>query len=257
VQRSKKIRRSKAVEVEVIMPVLPTDMLVVVAKYPYPGQVKTRLGTTIGYTSAAALYRAFLADLAERFAPAGQEHDFTLAWACSPGTSQLQDIVGADAPVLTQRGADFADRLYNLAADVETTGVQRLVIMSSDSPHLATSLVHDAFVLIEPGQVVLGPAEDGGYYLIGLDLRSGAPDLFRGIQMSTPYVLQETMARAAALHLSVRLLPATFDVDEVGDLERLAEELARRGSPACTHTRAMLQRLRGPPRVEDEPTHAF
>ena len=239
------------------MPVLPTNMLVIVAKYPYPGEVKTRLGASIGYASAASLYRAFLADLAERFAPAGQEHGFTLAWACAPGPGQLQEVVGADAWVLTQRGTDFAERLYSLAADMANTGVRRLVIMSSDSPHLATSLVRDAFRLTRPGQVVLGPAEDGGYYLIGFDLTSGTPDLFRGIQMSTRYVLQETMARAATLYFSVRLLPETFDVDEVGDLERLAAELSRGGSPACPRTREMLQRLRDPAPVEDESTHAF
>ena len=70
------------------MPVLPTDMLAIVAKYPHPGEVKTRLGASIGYASAAALYRAFLADLAERFAPAGQEHGFLLSWACAPGSSR-------------------------------------------------------------------------------------------------------------------------------------------------------------------------
>jgi uncharacterized protein len=244
-------------KVEVIMPVPPTNMLAIVAKYPYPGEVKTRLGASIGYSSAAALYRAFLADLAERFAPAGREHVFSLSWACAPGPGLLQEIVGADARVLTQRGTDFADRLYSLAVEIETLGVRRLVIMGSDSPHLATALVHDAFLLIEPGQVVLGPAEDGGYYLIGFDVTSGVPDLFRGIQMSTPHVLQETMDRAAALHFSVHLLPTTFDVDEVGDLDHLAKELAKGGAPACPHTQAMLDQLRGPAMVEDETAHAF
>jgi uncharacterized protein len=244
-------------EMEVIMPVLPTNMLAIVAKYPSPGQVKTRLGASIGYARAAALYRAFLDDLAERFTPVGREHGFTLSWACAPGRGQLQEIVGADAPVLTQRGEDFADRLYNLAVDLETTGVRRLVIIGSDSPHLATSLVRDAFLLTQPGHVVLGPAEDGGYYLIGLDVSSGVPDLFRGIQMSTPSVLQETMARAMELHLSVHLLPQTFDVDEVADLKRLAEELTRGSFPACPRTQAMLEQLRGPAQAEDETAYAI
>jgi rSAM/selenodomain-associated transferase 1 len=242
---------------DMTMPMLPTNMLAIVAKYPHPGQVKTRLGAGIGYTSAATLYRAFLADLAERFSAAGRDHGFTLSWACAPGSGQLQEIVGADARVLTQRGADFADRLYHLAVDMERIGVRRLVIMSSDSPQLATALVRDAFRLIEPGQVVLGPAEDGGYYLIGLDTTSGVPDLFRGIQMSTPLVLQETMARAAALDFSVCLLPATYDIDEVSDLDRLVGELARGGSPACPHTQAVLDQLPGLTSVEDEMAHAF
>jgi rSAM/selenodomain-associated transferase 1 len=239
------------------MPELPTDILAIVAKYPHPGQVKTRLGSGIGYASAAALYRAFLCDLADRFSSAGWDHGFTLSWACAPGPDQLQDIVGADARVLTQRGVDFADRLYYLAVDMETLGVRRLVIMSSDSPHLATAVVRDAFLAIHPGRVVLGPAEDGGYYLIGFDMTSGVPDLFRGIQMSTPHVLRETMARAVALHFSICLLPATYDIDEVSDLERLARELAERRAPACPHTQAMLHRLWGPPPVEDEMAHAF
>jgi rSAM/selenodomain-associated transferase 1 len=237
-------------------PALPTDMLAIVAKYPHPGQVKTRLGASIGYASAADLYRAFLADLADRFSSGGRNHAFTLTWACAPGSGQLQEIVGADARVLTQRGTDLADRLHYLAVDMEVARVRRLVIMSSDSPHVETALVHDAFLLIEPGRVVLGPAEDGGYYLIGLDLTLGVPDLFRGIQMSTPRVLQETMARAAALHLSVCLLPATYDIDEISDLERLARELAQGGSPVCPRTQAMLQRLHGPAPVKDETLHA-
>src|SRR5215469_15765027 len=133
----------EVMEMEMTIPALPTDMLAIVAKYPHPGQVKTRLGAGIGHASAAALYRAFLADLAERFSSAGGDHGFTLSWACAPGPGQLQEIVGTDARVLTQRGTNFADRLYHLAVDMEAIGVRRLVIMSSDSPHLETSLVHD------------------------------------------------------------------------------------------------------------------
>jgi uncharacterized protein len=242
---------------DITMPVLPTNMLAIVAKYPHPGQVKTRLGAGIGHASAAALYRAFLADLAERFCSAGLDHGFTLSWACAPGPGNLQDIVGADARILTQRGTDFSERLYYLAVDMETIGIQRLVIMSSDSPHLATALVRDAFLAIHPRQVVLGPAEDGGYYLIGFDVTSGVPDLFRSIQMSTPHVLRETMARAAELDFSVYLLPETFDIDDVSDLEHLAKELEHGVAPACPHTQALLAQLRGLTSVEDEMAHAF
>ena len=133
------------------------DVLAIVAKYPEPGQVKTRLGTAIGCVEAAALYRSFLADLAGRFTRSAQEHGYTLRWSCAPGSGSLQEIVGLDAPVQVQRGTDFADRLYHLAVDMEAIGVRRLVIMGSDSPHLAVSLVQDAFRAIEPGRVVLGP----------------------------------------------------------------------------------------------------
>jgi rSAM/selenodomain-associated transferase 1 len=223
-----------------------SDVLAIVAKYPRPGQVKTRLGAAIGYGEAAALYRAFLADLALRFTRSAAEHDYTLQWACAPGSGRIQEIVGQDANVHIQRGVDFADRLYHLAVDMEAIGVQRLVIMGSDSPHLAESEVHEAFVAIGPGQVVLGPAVDGGYYLIGFDFTAGVPDLFRGIEMSTPRVLQETLTRASELNFSVCLLPATFDVDGIDDLERLALKLEEATAPECPFTRATLERLRRP-----------
>jgi uncharacterized protein len=220
------------------------DVLAMVAKYPEAGKVKTRLGAAIGFASAAALYRAFLGDLAGRFTRSAQEHGYTLRWSCAPGSGSLEEIVGRQAPVHTQHGSDFADRLYHLAVDMEAIGVQRLVIMGSDSPHLAASLVQDAFVAIEPGRVVLGPAEDGGYYLIGFDLTRGVPDFFRGIEMSTPRVLEETLARAAALGFSAHFLPATFDIDEIGDLARLALTLEEAGTPKCPCTTATLARLR-------------
>ncbi|MGO8950361.1 MAG: TIGR04282 family arsenosugar biosynthesis glycosyltransferase, partial [Ktedonobacterales bacterium] len=220
-----------------------TDALVIVAKYPQAGQVKTRLGATIGYAPAADLYRAFLADLAGRFSHAAQEDAYALWWASPPGPGMLQEIVGADAVVLAQRGMDFAERLYHLAVDMQSAGYRRLVIMSSDSPHLAASLIHEAFLVIEPDHVVVGPAEDGGYYLIGFDLRAGVPDCFRGIEMSTPHVLQETLARVSSLRLRTRLLPATFDVDGSTDLKRLALELRKTSTPECPYTLAALARL--------------
>jgi rSAM/selenodomain-associated transferase 1 len=231
------------------------DVLAIVAKYPRPGEVKTRLGAAIGYMEAAILYQAFLADLAARFTRSAAEHGYSLQWACAPGSGRLQEIVGLDATVHMQRGVDFADRLYHLAVDMEASGVQRLVILGSDSPHLAESQVQEAFLAIEPGQVVLGPAEDGGYYLIGFDFTAGVPDFFRGIEMSTPRVLEETVARASALNFSVCLLSATFDVDGIDDLERLALKLEGATAPVCPCTLATLERLRRPVVPDAETQH--
>ena len=231
-----------------------SDALVIVAKYPQPGQVKTRLGRSIGHRAAAALYRAFLADMAERFGRAARQEGYALCWACAPGGGPLQEIVGCKDYVFAQRGAGFAERLYHIAVDMRAAGCRRLVIISSDSPHLTASLVSDAFAAIEPGQVALGPAEDGGYYLIGLDLVAGAPDLFRGIEMSTPRVLDETLARVAALGFRASLLPPAFDIDELGDLERLAQELRNATTPECSHTQTVLAQL-GLITVEEEALH--
>jgi rSAM/selenodomain-associated transferase 1 len=240
-----------------------TDALVIVAKYPEPGAVKTRLAALIGAERAASLYRAFLGDLAERFGAAHCADGYHLRWACAPGLrppSALRGIVGAESVVFAQRGDDFAARLYHIACDARTAGYRRLVIMSSDSPHLPTSAVAAAFAALVTSDVALGPAEDGGYYLIGLRLdgsRAGSrerlacsldaldapPDLFRGIGMSTATVCAETLERAHALGLAPTLLAPTFDVDEAPDLARLWDALRHADERLAPRTRLALAGL--------------
>lgn len=219
-------------------------VLAIVAKYPLPGTVKTRLAATIGAAQAAELYRAFLRDLAARFTQAAQRDGYSLVWAHTPGPGDLGEIVGGSARLLRQRGSDFAERLHNVSADLGATGYRRVVVISSDSPHLPAAWVRAAFTALDRSPVVLGPAEDGGYYLVGVRAEPAPPDLFRGIQMSTPRVFAETLARSAELGISPELLPATFDVDEAADLRQLARALAC-GHPAAAspHTRAALRRL--------------
>jgi hypothetical protein len=241
-----------------------TDTLVIVAKFPEPGTVKTRLGAVIGPARAAALYRAFLRDLAARFDGGGESGDtsgapWTLRWAVAPGArppEALRAIVGARARVFPQRGDDFADRLYSICEDARTLGARRIAIMSSDAPQIGTELVAAAFAALGPAgdgladesapkglaatkpacagwdaegrDVAISPAEDGGYSLIALRLPEEPdtpPDLFRGITMSTATVLAETRARAATLGLRMATLAPTFDVDEAADLGRLWQTL--------------------------------
>jgi rSAM/selenodomain-associated transferase 1 len=202
------------------------DVLAIVAKYPRPGAVKTRLAAAIGPNAAAQLYSAFLRDLAARFGPSAAPDDYSLVWAQAPGPGDLRAVVGDDARLLTQRGEDFADRLAAIGWDLAAAGFQRIVIASSDSPHLPTARVRDAFAALDDADVALGPATDGGYYLIGFHARPAPPDLFRGIVMSTEQVLADTVRRAERLQLRVHLLPTTFDVDEVADLHTLASAFA-------------------------------
>jgi rSAM/selenodomain-associated transferase 1 len=202
------------------------DVLAIVAKYPRPGAVKTRLAAAIGRHAAAHLYTAFLHDLAARFGLAAARDGYGLVWAQAPGPGDLRTVVGDDAHLLTQRGEDFADRLAAVGWDLAGTGFQRIVIASSDSPHLPAARVRDAFAALDDADVALGPAADGGYYLIGFHARPTPPDLFHRITMSTEQVLADTVRRAQRLRLRVHLLPTTFDVDEVADLHTLASALA-------------------------------
>lgn len=229
-----------------------TDALVIVAKYPEPGAVKTRLAAHIDAQAATRLYRAFLGDLAQRFGAAQARDGYTLRWACAPGRQPpeaLRAFVGAGGDIFPQRGADFADRLYAIACDTCAAGYRRLVIISSDSPHLPAGVVADAFAALDDADVVLGPAEDGGYYLIGLPLYAsdeGAeapPDLFRGIRMSTETVCAETFIRAHDLGLTVELLAPTFDIDEAPDLARLWTALGHAHERLAPRTRLALAGL--------------
>jgi glycosyltransferase A (GT-A) superfamily protein (DUF2064 family) len=155
-------------------------------------------------------------------------------------------VVGAASDIFAQRGDDFAERLYQIACDCRAAGYRRLVISSSDSPHLPTQAVAGAFAALDDADVALGPAEDGGYYLIALPLdRSpdAPPDLFRGIRMSTATVCAETLARCEALGLSTRLLAPTFDIDEAPDLARLWGALRHADERLAPRTRLALAAL--------------
>lgn len=221
------------------------DILVIVAKYPRPGAVKTRLGVSVGHDCAASLYRSFLLDLRERFEAAARHDNYALCWACAPDLPSLRPIVGGDANLLTQRGVDFADRLRNICLDISARGYDRIAILGSDSPQVSRETVAKAFAALDSSDIALGPAEDGGYYLIGLHARAAPgtpPDLFTGIRMSTETVLRETLDRARALDLSVSLLEPAFDVDEVPDLDRLRVALEA-DEELAPHTLVTLRAL--------------
>lgn len=208
--------------------------LVIFAKYPEPGKVKTRLAKDIGAQAAADLYRAFLLDLAERFSTASTDGQYDLYWACPPSEHALAEIVGADARILLQRGDELDERLYHACEDMAAVGYQRAILIGSDAPHLPASTITEALIKHGADDVVLGPAEDGGYYLIALDLQPEPPDLFRGIEMSTEHVFVQTATRAMVSGLTVAGLPRLFDVDTRDDLTRLARLLnpASGGNPA-------------------------
>ena len=197
--------------------------LVIMARHPTPGQTKTRLGRIIGDREAADLYQAFLIDLAQRFAPLP---DYTLCWAYTPAAvdyqAYMQQLVPSFASSMRyfpQTGEDFNTRLLNAFRWTHAHGYQRTILIGSDSPHLTTDTIIQANKVLDSADVVLGPAEDGGYYLIAMHQPY---DVFSGIPMSTSIVLEMTLESARRQHLTVRQLDILFDIDEVTDLQRLA-----------------------------------
>lgn len=206
------------------------------------GRVKTRLIGDLTAAQAAELHAAFLADLVERLRPGSFE--LRLAWALEPDEEVPEGPLGG----VRQRGADLGERLYLAlaeAADPEDGGAT-VAAVGSDHPALPLELVHRAFEEVETGaagaDIALGPAEDGGYYLIAVRPGALSRRLFEGIDWSTELVLSQTLERCRELGLRAAMLPMAADVDTPDDLRRLAARLAAPdpGAPACPSTRSLL-----------------
>ena len=203
------------------------------------GRVKTRLIGDLTPAEAAALHTAFLDDLLDRLRRGS--FDLRLAWALDPG----EPVPGgpfSGVPGLRQEGDDLGERLFRTLA-AAAAEVPMVAALGSDHPTLPLEVVHDAFERLEAGaDVALGPAEDGGYYLIALRAAAVVPRLFDGIAWSTDRVFPETLARCRELGLRVELLPRASDVDTPDDLRRLAHRMAD-DDLDCPRTRALLVAL--------------
>jgi rSAM/selenodomain-associated transferase 1 len=210
------------------------------AKYPEPGQVKTRLAATLGPQRACALYRAFVLDLAERLRPLPLE----VTWAYWPPTAPFSTLVPG-ARCRPQEGADLGERMERVMSAALAGGPIPVVVIGADAPHVRLTILTAAVESLRTGaDLVLGPAADGGYYLIGL--RAPKPELFADVAWSTPTVLAETLGRARRLGLRTRVLPETFDIDSPDDLERLSA-LLRVGVVDLPRTAALLAGAGAPP----------
>ena len=169
------------------------DALYIAARAPRPGFTKTRLGRRIGHEHAAALAAAFLRDLASRFATG----PYTVGWFVTPDDAwtDLGPLVATAAQdhrrdVIGQGPGDWTQRQRILFQGASARGERRTVLIASDSPHLERHVVEEAFARLRDSDVVLGPTDDGGYYLIGMrgwsDERRAAPwDVLSGVRMST------------------------------------------------------------------------
>ncbi len=222
-----------------------SEALYIIAKAPRAGLAKTRLGRAIGDEAAVVLYKAFLRDLAARFAGA----PFECGWYVTPpdawdDISPLVDWGGREVRVLLQAEGDLGERQRELFRGAEERGEEKVVLIASDSPQLEVEVVERAFRELRRHDLVFGPTYDGGYYLIGM---RGFRDVFCGVPMSVGTELEGVVAAARLAGLSVGRVETTFDVDEAGDLEHLRRLVDDR--PDLAATRAALETLgllRGP-----------
>jgi hypothetical protein len=215
--------------------------LVIVGKAPRAGGTKTRLVPPLSPEEAADLYRAFLLDAVQL--------GLGLDWECvtvvhPAGASEahaLAQLLPAEVRRVAQTGRGLGDAFSSAFARHFREGFDQVVLMASDSPSLPAEVLESAADALAVHDVCIGPSVDGGYYLIGL--RRPCPDVFAGIDWSTPRVFEQTLDRAGRLELSIHVLPEWFDVDGPADLERLRADLAARPSAVAPHTRAVLAHL--------------
>jgi uncharacterized protein len=223
-------------------------LLIIMAKQPGLGTVKTRLSPPLDPQQCLVLYEAFLRDTIRLVDEACEiAGDVTPALAYAPAGSRafFRAIVPWRFVLLPQTGADLGERLCNLPSQARRLGYSEMAMVSSDSPALPASVAVRCFAELRhtKADVVLGPCDDGGYYLIGM--QRPQPALFTGISWSTEHVTRQTLEAAQAAGLRVSLLPSWPDVDTIEDLNALWAGLqGSRESAPHTHDALALMNLR-------------
>jgi rSAM/selenodomain-associated transferase 1 len=217
--------------------------LAVIAKEPVPGAVKTRLAPAVGLDGAARLAAAMLADTLDAVRPVRATR--WLYFAPAAARRRMRRLAPGFR-LAPQCGGDLGDRLAACVGELVAGGVGRVVVVGADTPHLPPALCDTALGLLDDVDVVLGPALDGGYYLIAL--RAAAPELFVGVPMGTARVLEVTLGRVRRAGLTTCLLPALRDLDRPQDVRAalLAGELV-----ASPRTRAAAVELLATPYPAD------
>lgn len=202
--------------------------LIIFTRYPVPGQTKTRLIPALGAMGAAALQRQ-LTEYTLRTVQTLKDIDVSVYFSGGTGV-QLQAWLGNDWIYQPQQGKDLGDRLIHAFQTSEQQGYDKTVVIGIDCPDITGEILEKAFYGLNATQVVLGPAVDGGYYLIGL--RRNITALFTQMPWGTAQVFRETQARCQRLNLSCALLPELQDIDYPEDLA-VWEKITKAAESSC------------------------
>ena len=192
------------------------------AKAPVAGEVKTRLVPPLTPAQAAEFYRALLLDQfahLRNFAAAERYVFYTP----EDGANMLRDLGGAQYRYLAQRGGDLGARMQQVFTELWQLGHRNVLLIGSDLPALPLAILDEGFTQLAQAErrVVLGPSQDGGYYLVGMNRLT--PEIFANMTWSHERVLADTMARLDGLSVSYSMLPPWFDLDVAEDFQRLRQ----------------------------------
>ena len=199
------------------------------ARLPERGRVKTRLAESIGEDAALAAYETMSRDLLASIGQPSSEVEIEILWAPTEAANgaSLSNTFG-DFPTAMQTGATLGDRLSMAFSErFFFHATQKIVAIGVDDPSLPRTLIDHALALLDSCEWVLGPAEDGGYYLIGCRAAAFDPAIFRDVAWGTSSVFATTIAKIAEWQSSVAVLPVRWDIDVVEDWERYRNERDR------------------------------
>jgi len=221
--------------------------LTIMTKAPRPGQVKTRLTPMLTPQEAAALNACFLRDTAAAITRVTQGARAVGCYTPAGTEAFYEEIFPSTFQLIAQRGTQLDERLILATQDLLAVGFSSVCLIGSDSPMVPSATFSEAVKLLSAPTdcVVIGPSQDGGYYLIGL--KAVHRRLFEEIAWSTSSVREQTMARAAEIDLRVHLLPPAYDVDDCGTLRQLCRDLLgpddERAKIVAPATRKFLKEL--------------
>jgi len=211
--------------------------LIVFAKEPQKGRVKTRLRSCLSVTQCLNLYKAFLKDTIDLTKNIKCDLKI-LAYASRKRPDYLKRI-GRSFRFSRQKGSDLGQKMYNAFKLVEVYGDCKSVIIGSDSPSLPAIFIKNAFEKLDKNDLVLGPTLDGGYYLIGL--KKPCIEIFKGIKWSSSQVLKDTVRNAKKLGKKISILRSWYDIDKPKDVAYLKKDLKKKNKDTARWTRRFLK----------------
>ena len=226
---------------------MKNPILIIIAKEPQIGTTKTRLSPPLELSQAAALFEAMLDDTIDLVSSL---NGIDLAVAVTPPESvgYFERKTPPGTIFIPVTCIDIGDCLKQVFEELFSRGYPKVIAFNSDGPSLPKAYIRKAIQLLDENDVVFGPSDDGGYYLVGLNEIQA--ELFNDIQWSTAQVMEQSLARAEIANLRVALLPEWYDVDTAGDLRRLLEEIRRYPANKLKQTRRFFEQL--PPGLKSD-----
>ena len=217
------------------------NILIIFIKYPQPGSVKTRLAKSIGNSNAARLYKIFCEIILNNT----QHKSFQRVLFYAPGNKKraMESWLGTQTMIL-QKGKNLGQKIAHSFRYAFKNGAKRVVVIGTDSPFITKRTLVKAFKVLEKKQCVVGPSQDGGYYLIGLS--KYREDIFRNIKWSTSKVLSQTSHKLYASKVAYVFLEKNFDVDDKEGLKLLYQRLQSDNSLGM---RILIRELKGMSRL--------